>query len=213
MLIRTPLRRDFVSTAVVHVFAAVALFAAASVLAVGAAHATTFDFTGGFRANAHGLVLANLGQTTTVTHEGISVHIEAFDETRLDGRIHRSSNGLGVRSDPSANAVGQKESLVFEFSGSPVTIQGLIFERGDVRGQLELFIDDVYHDTIHWTTGGGTLVDHDLGTIAGSRFELRGDRRSFRVGQLAVSSAVPEPSAALLFVAGTIVATRRTRRR
>ena len=177
------------------------------------AHATLFDFSGGSEANAHGLDTGDLGASLDVAQSGITLTVEAFGEPGVSGQIHRNSNGLGVADAPNGNAVGGGESLRFSFSGPAVSVQGLIFERGNENGRLDLYIDDTFHETIHWETGGGTLVAHNLGSITGSQIELRGDRRSFRVNSLSVTSAVPEPSSALLFGLGTLVATRFRRLR
>ena len=105
------------------------------------------------------------------------------------------------------------EALRFAFSGPAVSLSGLIFERGAENGRFDLFIDGQFAETIRWTTGGGTMVEHQLGDLSGSVFELRGDRRSFRVASLTAVSAIPEPSAAFLFGAGALVVSRATRRR
>ena len=183
-----------------------------AVLVTGQALAMTFDFTGSSSENDLGLATGNLGDSLTLAEGNLTVR--AFDDLGERGEIHRGSNGLGVYGDPNNNAVGEPESLRFRFSGSAVSVSSLIFERGADNGRLDLFVDGEFAETIQWMTGGGTLVEHALGDAPGNVFELRGDRRSFRVSQLtAAVSAIPEPSAAFLFGAGALVVSRAARRR
>ena len=188
-------------------------FVLLAVLVTGQALATTFDFTGSSSTNALGLDTGTLGHRLTLTEGDLTLRVRAFDERGDRGQIHRGGNGLGVSSNPSGGAVGSPESLRFRFSGPAVSVSGLIFERGADNGRLDLFVDGQFAQTIRWTTGGGTMVEHALGDLAGNVFELRGDRRSFRVSRLSAVSAIPEPSAAFLFGAGAFVASRATRRR
>lgn len=182
-------------------------------LSAGAAQAATFDFTGSARTNEHGLETGDLGHRLRLSDEGITLQVRAFDAPGDRGSIHRTRNGLGVASNPNRGAVGSLESLVFSFSGPAVSVSGLIFERGATNGRLDLYVDGAFEETIRWTTGGGTVVAHDLGDLSGSRFELRGDVRSFRVSRLTASVPIPEPSAAMLFAAGALAVGRATRRR
>lgn len=185
-----------------------------ALLVSGQALAMTFDFTGSSSENALGLATGNLGESLTLTAGDLTVSVRAFDDRGEPGEIHRGSNGLGVYGDPNNNAVGEPESLRFRFSGSEVSVSSLIFERGADNGRLDLFIDGQFAETIQWMTGGGTMVEHALGDAPGKVFELLGDRRSFRVSRLtAAASAIPEPSAGLLFGAGALVVSRATRRR
>ena len=179
----------------------------------GVAGATTFDFTGGRRANPHGLDVGHLGRSFTLTENGIELRVRGFDGPGDRGRVHRNRRGLGIQTRPASNAVGRNESLRFIFSGEPVSIEALILERGNLNGRLDLYVDGDFERTIHWMSGGRTMVSHDLSSIRGRRFEFVGERRSFRIGGLTLTSAIPEPSAALLFGLGGFVAASRALRR
>ncbi|MEM9175148.1 MAG: PEP-CTERM sorting domain-containing protein [Myxococcota bacterium] len=193
------------------------LFLLLVLFATGPAFATTFDFTGSARTNDLDLDTGGLGHRITLREGDLTLRVRAFDEHGDRGEIHRNRDGLGVSSNPAGGAVGSPESLRFSFSGPAVSVSGLIFERGADNGRLELYVDGRYAQTIRWATGGGTVAAHDFGDVTGSVFELRGDRRSFRVSSVtavpSVVSAIPEPSAAFLFGAGALVVSNATRRR
>ena len=197
----------------------VASLALAAVLVsfAGVAQALTLDFTGESGENLLGLGTGVLGHSIDISVGPLDVEITGWDAQDDPGRIHRNRNGLGVYSNPGGNGISAPESIQFAFSGSVVAIEALILERGSDEGSLDFYVDGEFQETIDWETGRRTMMLHDLGEIAGRTFELRGDSRSFRVSQLTVAvgsvSAMPEPSAALLFAVGLLVAASTSDRR
>ncbi len=195
-------------------------------LGVGTAHAVpvgtvlTYDFTGNDTGppnpNPLGLAVGDLGTNTINVADplfGVSVVITGFDadvdnnETALnhDHLQRNGPNGLGIFGDEQNNRIGTDEAVQFDFS--PIVALGVssvIFEGGSGIGSFDVFVDNVFAETINFNVGGSTHVNHLFSSApVGSIFEFRGVKNGFRIVELTVQ-VVPEPSTMLLFGTGVL---------
>lgn len=180
-------------------------------LAVGSvSHATiiTYDFT-----NTSALGTGSLGNSVDLTVDSLTAQISG-----IGGQVHRNNNrGLGVSGSPAGNRVGVGEALSFDFSPiSVVAISSLLFERGNGAGQIDVWIDGAFSDSILWTAGGGSSTFTYLfaGNPLGSVFEFRGMADDFRIQEFSVAT-VSEPGMLALMGVGLLsigAAARRKRR-
>jgi hypothetical protein len=170
-------------------------------LALAAAGASAAPITYIFgTGNNTGLGTGNLGTTNvTVTVDGLMLDI-----TSSPGNINRqAANGLGVQGGNADQSVGDGESLIFEILNSPGSaslLSGLIFEKSGSgaesgAGSFDLFVDDVFNQTVSWAAGGANSQVLENINASGLKYEFRGvavdDTVAFRVTQLTFQ--VPEP--------------------
>ncbi|MEM7409970.1 MAG: hypothetical protein AAF430_07040 [Myxococcota bacterium] len=178
-----------------------------STLAWPALAATTLDFGGD--PNALGLALGRIASPAAVSQDGIALSIRGFDGAMEEALNRNRGFGLGVDGAPNGGSLGRGEAIEFSFLGDVLAIDALVLEGGGT-GALDVLVDGVLRKTITWSSNGTRL--EDLGGLRGSAFRFVGQRGGVRIAKLTVEKPVPEPSAALVFVAGLLVASRRMRR-
>ncbi len=168
----------------------------------------TYDFTGNAANNPLGLGVGDLGTTmVTVSQDGLSVDITGKDFDLSNGtsaNLDRSGpGGLGVVDNAGFARVGTDEAIEFDFD--PATVIGistLILEVGQPTGSFDLYVNNLFAETVGWDSGGGNFVTHTFTSMpTGSILEFRGKTFSFRISELTVE-VVPEPGEILLLATG-----------
>jgi len=130
--------------------------------------------------------------------------------TSIPKAMNNNTNGIGINNGQANNSIGEGETIKFDFSSNSVALlAGIIFEKnkdgndaGD--GSFNVFIDDVFSQTISWLAGDGNakVPVSFTGAPMGSLFEFKGVEGAFRVSELRFS--VPEPSVLALMGLGLV---------